>query len=96
MNNYRNNRYQCRNMQCISTFPTEPEPSCDCIPKPCTDTECETCICDKPLAMAYVPWQNWSKVLCASEGLENGTIFPELILPFLGCRPINTNIRRRM
>lgn len=38
-----------------------------------------------PLAMAYVPWQEWSKPLSASEGLYNGTIFPELILPFKGC-----------
>lgn len=37
-----------------------------------------------PLAMAYVPWQEWSKPLPACEGFKHGTIFEDLILPFLG------------
>ena len=109
MNNYRNNKYQCRNTQCINTFPTENDNYCNCSPKACPAQECNQCVNDnncysntcnydfhnKSLAMAYVPWQKWSKVLCASEGLENGTIFPDLILPFLGCRPNCDNTRRR-
>ncbi len=37
-----------------------------------------------PLAMAYVPWQLWNKTFDMEEGLNNGTIFPELYKPFLG------------
>ena len=35
-----------------------------------------------PLAMAYVPWQQWQNVYDCSKGLEHGSIFEELILPF--------------
>ena len=42
------------------------------------------------IAMAYVPWQNSIKI---AENLEDaykeGTIFPELIKPFMGRRCIN-------
>ncbi|MDD2268209.1 MAG: spore coat associated protein CotJA [Eubacteriales bacterium] len=39
------------------------------------------------LAMAYVPFQMWSDDLYDLEqGLERGTIFPELFKPFLGGR----------
>ncbi len=40
-----------------------------------------------PIAMGYVPWQMWDEdVLDAAAGLEQGTIFPELIKPFV-CTP---------
>lgn len=39
---------------------------------------------DMPLAMAYVSWQDWNKIYEPCKGLEEGTIFPELNLPFLG------------
>lgn len=39
-----------------------------------------------PLAMAYVPWQCWNEVFDAHRGLEEGTIFPELVKPFLGAK----------
>lgn len=35
-----------------------------------------------PLAMGYIPWQQWQNVYEGSKGLENGTIFEELIFPF--------------
>ena len=40
-----------------------------------------------PVAMAYVPWQNLETVYDLEKGLREGTIFPELNLPFLrgGC-----------
>jgi len=38
----------------------------------------------KPLAMAYVPWQSFENVLDASCGLNHGTIFEDLIFPFIG------------
>ena len=40
----------------------------------------------KSLAMAYVPWQEWKNVMCAKEGMEKGTIFSDLVLPFYGCK----------
>lgn len=47
-----------------------------------------------PLAMAYIPWQTWSKPLSAKEGMLNGSIFTDLILPFTGnCHFGNVNPR---
>lgn len=43
---------------------------------------------DMPLAMAYVPWQTWRNVYDASNGLRKGTIFGELIMPFLFASPV--------
>ncbi len=37
-----------------------------------------------PLAMAYVPYQQWGQVYDDSEALSKGTLFPELDLPFTG------------
>lgn len=39
---------------------------------------------DMPIAMAYVPKQNYSKFFDLSKSLEVGTIFPELCKPFCG------------
>ena len=39
-----------------------------------------------PLAMGYVPWQNFGCTYEAMEGLQAGTIFPELEKPFYGRR----------
>lgn len=39
-----------------------------------------------PLAMAYVPMQGWSQTYEPSVALRQGTIFPELDMPFLGWR----------
>lgn len=54
----------------------------------CGDIKC----CDRStlprnpvLAMAYVPFQQWSEVYSAEKGLCSGTIFPCLDLPFVGC-----------
>lgn len=37
-----------------------------------------------PLGMAYVPWQRWNCVYDVNQGIQAGTIFPELELPFTG------------
>ena len=37
---------------------------------------------DMPIAMAYVPWQQWGKIYEPKEALKRGTIFKELDLPF--------------
>lgn len=39
---------------------------------------------NKPLAMAYVPWQPFENVMDAGCGLKHGTIFEDLIFPFVG------------
>lgn len=36
-----------------------------------------------PLAMAYVPWQQWKQTYALDRGFQRGTIFPELDLPFV-------------
>lgn len=36
-----------------------------------------------PLAMAYVPFQQWSDTYDDDKALARGTLFPELDLPFL-------------
>ncbi|MEZ3434723.1 MAG: spore coat associated protein CotJA [Lachnospiraceae bacterium] len=37
-----------------------------------------------PLAMAYVPWQEWQNIYEAEKGFCRGTIFEELDKPFCG------------
>lgn len=37
-----------------------------------------------PLAMAYVPIQQWTQTYDTGVALMRGTIFPELDLPFMG------------
>lgn len=39
-----------------------------------------------PVAMAYVPWQNWTTIYELDKGYKCGTIFPELNRPFTGRR----------
>lgn len=36
------------------------------------------------LAMAYVPMQEWNGILAPAVGLQNGTVFGELVKPFCG------------
>ncbi|MFV0496806.1 MAG: spore coat associated protein CotJA [Candidatus Fimivivens sp.] len=36
-----------------------------------------------PLAMAYVPMQGWSQTYDPAVGLQRGTVFPELDLPWM-------------
>lgn len=40
------------------------------------------CIDSLPLAMAYVPMQEWRELFCPEEALANGTLFKELIFPW--------------
>ena len=47
------------------------------------DGQC-TCLENLPLAMAYVPMQVWVNTYEPAEALMNGTLFPELNLPFMG------------
>ena len=36
-----------------------------------------------PLAMAYVPFQQWGRTYESHEGFHRGTLFPDLDLPFM-------------
>lgn len=40
-------------------------------------------LADMPIAMAYVPWQQWRQTYPMEQALSRGTIFPELDLPFV-------------
>ena len=35
-----------------------------------------------PIGMGYVPWQRWNQTYPISQAFQQGTIFPELDLPF--------------
>ena len=39
-----------------------------------------------PIAMAYVPWQNFGTLYDPEKALMAGTLFPELDKPFVGRR----------
>lgn len=55
--------------------------------KPCSCSQENPYIRNEfPVAMAYVPWQKFSKVYEPDKALEAGTIFPELDKPFYGSR----------
>lgn len=69
---------------CVSRSVPKAEParerldtSCGCISEP----ECKE---HMPIAMAYVPWQEWRKRYEEEQGLQRGTIFEELDKPFRG------------
>ena len=77
------------------------------VPNTCCHTKETNSCCDNmnydplqtmPLAMAYVPWQKWQHVYEACKGLENGTIFEELIFPFQHASHVcsNMNCNNRM
>ena len=48
-----------------------------------------------PIAMAYVPWQQFTKTYDPNRALRAGTIFPELDKPFTGNCAWNNGGRRR-
>lgn len=51
------------------------------VDKPTSDGKCR-CLCDFPIAYSYTPMQKFDKLYCYADGLKNGTMFPELNLPF--------------
>ena len=40
----------------------------------------------KPLAMAYVPWQTFENVMEGECALRHGTIFEDLVFPFVAVK----------
>ena len=49
---------------------------------PCPTAQLE----EMPLAMAYVPWQNFGTMYPVQQAIRQGTLFPELNLDFMGRR----------
>lgn len=43
------------------------------------------------LGQSYVPWQYMDKTFKPCVGLKMGTIFPELVSPYLPCQSMRTN-----
>lgn len=39
---------------------------------------------ETPIAMAYVPYQQWNEVYGEEEAMCSGTLFPDLVRPFRG------------
>ena len=82
------NQMQMRNMNC----------NCDtaeaCVQprmKDCCDNDCSRgrdMLYGMPLAMGYVPWQNYECTYEPAQALKAGTIFPELDKPFYGRRGV--------
>lgn len=64
--------------QPLPTPAPQPIPAIPVIPMP------PPCMENMVLAMAYVKKQAWSELYEADMGLQRGTIFPELDLPFVG------------
>lgn len=88
MPNYRYNSPEyARRGNCARTMPAVVQtPACAEPEKPsCCE---ERAVCDElngmPIAMAYVPWQEWRNIYEAEKGLRCGTIFEELNKPFKG------------
>lgn len=59
---------------CGNCQPTPPTPPC----KPSDP------LSQFPIAMAYVPWQDWKNIYEIENGFQYGTIFCELNKPFTG------------
>lgn len=54
----------------------------------CNDATCnkETTLRDLPLAMAYVPWQDYGNIYALPQAMRNGTMFADLNMDFAGRR----------
>ena len=64
---------------------TMPQNNCDCG----FDMDTESVFPDNPmLAQSYVPIQKMNKVFTPDVGLKMGTIFPELVSPYMPCQSI--------
>ncbi len=68
------------------------------------ESDCPTTVPAPSLAMVYSPRQCWRNVLSPEEGLRQGSIFSDLVLPFepygnggngCGCNSRGTEVRTR-
>ena len=84
--NYRSNDYMRRNPY---QRPTPMPAPMECVPMVCEEEKpAYSCPLDPlkalPIAMAYVPWQEFRNLYAAEKALCHGTIFEELDKPFSG------------
>lgn len=83
-----NYRYHMADAACRTGCAPRPMPKME----PCRERTESVCGCRSespgkehmPVAMAYVPWQEWRKRYGEEQGLQRGTIFEELDKPFRG------------
>lgn len=57
--------------------------SCSCRQNPMRQNPANDALIGLPLAMAYVPWQQWSCPYEAMKGFHRGTLFEDLDKPFM-------------
>lgn len=87
MDYYRSNRAYCRERnqaQCPDRRALQQQIN---MSPDCRMRECHSIACPA-LAMAYVPVQQFNQMFDLTKGLQMGTIFPELCLPFCGKRGV--------
>lgn len=88
MPNYRYNTPDCgRRNNCGRTAPVvmKDEGCCAKVKPVCGDDRSTYDeLSGMPIAMAYVPWQEWRALYEAEKGFHCGTIFEELNKPFRG------------
>ena len=83
---YRSNEY-IRQNQCYRSNPVPVASECDYAPvRETQNTNCckHDPLSNLPIAMAYVPWQEFRMTYSAEKGFCRGTIFEELDKPFQG------------
>lgn len=89
MADYRRNPYNRQGCcQQPETRPVQPTPIPQVLPA-CDQTNDSVPPFDRnrfPVAMLYVPWQDWCKTYDLERALKAGTIFPDLDKPFRGVR----------
>ena len=64
------------------SYPTPAAPATKPANMSCPSTEGGVLEQQYPVAMAYVPWQQWQTTYAPERGLVQGTIFPDLDLQF--------------
>lgn len=105
MFNRRYKKCYCMNNNVCSTDNSIIEDKCDDICQ-CSYESCEKDMCEcgfdeeyeigvfpenPMLAQSYVPWQFMDKTFKPCVGLKMGTIFPELVSPYMPCQSMKTN-----
>lgn len=58
----------------------------ECSCKDCPVSNRNKYLENAPLAMGYIPWQNFNETFNQEKALAVGTVFPELCKPFCGRR----------
>lgn len=93
MNHYMNNQMMPRMKNgCDSCIQPRVTNGCDSCVQPRVPNGCDDCkktrdeLRGMPVAMGYVPWQTFGCTYEPAQGLQAGTIFPELDKPFYGRR----------